>query len=370
MRKYSSMMYGVAAALPFLVLSAGCYILMDVPRLMQLWQPAFDSDRIEWDNSNGGGSIPLLRAFYHVGFLDWYWRGLTVTFAPATLGVDPIGWWTGFQFLTQLAPLYATWMLDASRNRSGPKRFTTLFMFLGQVFGTGVIVPVFHLFEFICGDTPADLVASPTRTRRDIQSLLCYRTTPPFLPLLLLLHLLPVAGAFCAPQLQIRHICVWFWFLVPVWIGLGNKLLTRLSILGSKNTPSSPVEPTRRAAVVAQRHLIILTGLSAGVWIYMLASAPYSLHTILVPKASDLAHSHQLLLRSRLIWQADFLCTFGSTAVFIAYQHAGHHRAGLLHRNDWLLPAFLPAVTAVGGPGTAVAAAWLWKETIMLRTVL
>lgn len=118
MRQFGTRICGFAAALPFLVLSACCFRLMDIPKLMGLLQPALDSDRIEWD----GGAIPLLRTFYRVGLLDWYWRGMTVTFAPATLGFDPIGWWTGLQFLTQLAPLYATWILDASRNRSGPKR--------------------------------------------------------------------------------------------------------------------------------------------------------------------------------------------------------------------------------------------------------
>lgn len=118
MQQNSTRIYGLAAALPFLVLSAYYFHLMDIPNLMGLLQPALDSDRIEWD----GGAIPLLQTFYRVGLLDWYWRGMTVIFAPATLGVDPLGWWTGFQFLTQLAPLYATWILDASRNRSGPKR--------------------------------------------------------------------------------------------------------------------------------------------------------------------------------------------------------------------------------------------------------
>lgn len=106
-------------ALPFLLISAYCYILMDIPKLLRLWQPSFDSNRIEWN----GSAIPLLRSFYHIGPLDWYWRGLTVTFAPATLGIDPLGWWAGFQFLVQLMPLYAIWMLEARRalNQSTPQ---------------------------------------------------------------------------------------------------------------------------------------------------------------------------------------------------------------------------------------------------------
>lgn len=234
---------------------------------------------------------------------------------------------------------------------------TTLFMFLGQVFGTGAIAPIFYLFDFIFGDTPADL-AVPTRTREQVQSLLHFRTTPLFLPLLLLFHLSPVVGAFFASNPETRHMCVWFWFLVPIWIGLGDELFTRLSTLGS--TP----RPTRRAAVVAERHLLILMGLSAGVWIYMLAAAPYSLRAIFVP--NGLVHSH-LLLHSRLIWQVDFLFTFGSTALFIGYQYTSLYRTGLLTSNDWLLPALLPAVAMGGGPGTAVAAVWLWKQRIMLR---
>jgi hypothetical protein len=128
MRQYnlSTIIYKALGALPFLMISARCYTLMDVPRLMELWQPALNSDSFQWDesgpNGDGAGSMRLLKTFYRIGLLDWYWRGLTLTFAPATLGVDPVGWWTALEFLLQLAPVYAVWMMEASRNDSGPKR--------------------------------------------------------------------------------------------------------------------------------------------------------------------------------------------------------------------------------------------------------
>ncbi|TGJ86620.1 hypothetical protein E0Z10_g2189 [Xylaria hypoxylon] len=327
---------------------------MEPPRLMELWQPAFDSGSIEW----AGGAILLLRSFYRVDVLDWYWRGLTVTFAPATLGFDPLGWWTGFQFLTQLGPLYATWMLEDARQAvDGSVPGAALFMFLGQIFGTGVIVPIYYFLTFVSGSTAADL-ARLAPNREEIQGRLWFRFTPFFLPLLLSIHLAPVAGAFLASRLETRHICVWLWFLVPVCLGLGDAILTSFFLLGQ--TP----KPNYRATLVVERHLSVLMSLCAGIWMYMLACAPYPLSTIFVPNGRN---HDDLVLHSRLVWQSDFLCTFGSAALFLAYQCIDLYRAGLLEINDWLLAASLPVVTASGGPGTAVAAAWLWKERVMQR---
>ncbi|KAI3332042.1 hypothetical protein HD806DRAFT_179102 [Xylariaceae sp. AK1471] len=358
MRQFGALISSAASAFPFLLISASCYIVMDPPKLKEQWQPAFDSDSIEWD----GGAIPLLHSFYGIGVLDWYWRGLTVTFAPATLGSDPLGWWTGFQFLIQLSPLYAIWMLEACRavNGSGPESVVVLFMFLGQVFGTGVIVPIFHFFLVYFGSTTTDL-AKLAPDYEKIQSLLSIRSTPFFLPLLLLFHLPWVAGAFVASRPETRHICVWFWFLTPVWLGLGNVLLTRLSSLN----PATP-KSSRRATVLAKRHLSVLVGLCVGIWAYMLACAPYSLYTIFVP--DGFVHD-DLVSHSRLVWQSDFLCTFSSVALFMVYQCVDLYRAGLLKSNDWLLPAVLPIVAVGGGPGTAAAVAWLWREEVMQRMV-
>ncbi|KAI0105079.1 hypothetical protein GGR51DRAFT_202884 [Nemania sp. FL0031] len=349
--------FRAALAVPFLLISASCYVLMDPPKLMKHWQPAFDSGSIEWD----GGAVPLRYKFYYIGFLDWYWRGLTVTFAPATFGFDPLGWWTGFQFLIQLAPLYAIWMLeDARRVANGSDRggVAVLFMFLGQVFGTGVIVPLYCFLTFVSGST-AEL-ARHAPNRDEIQNRVWFRSTPFFLPLILLIHIAPVAGAFLTPRLETRHLYVWAWFLVPIWIGLWDVILTTLA-------PGQKSKPNRRATLAVERHLGVLIGLCAGVWMYMLASAPYSLTTVFVP--DGLVHD-DLVSHSRLVWQSDFLCTFGSAALSLAYQGVDLYRAGLLNSSDWLLPAVLPVVAAGGGPGTGLAVAWLWKEMVMQRMVL
>lgn len=217
-------------------------------------------------------------------------------------------------------------------------------------------MPIFYFIIFVFGFTPVQL-EQLAHNREEIQCLLCFRSPPFFLPLILFLHLSSVVGAFFAPQPEMRHVCVWFWFLVPIWLGLGDELLTRLSSLGSNPTPN-------HAIVVAERHLGIIIGISVGIWIYMLESSPYSLTTIFVP--NGLAHD-DLVSHSRLVWQADFWCTFSSALLFLAYQCVGLYRAQLLQSSDWLLSAILPILVAVGGPGAAVAAGWLWKERVIRR---
>jgi hypothetical protein len=237
---------------------------------------------------------------------------------------------------------------------------TTLFMFLGQVFGTGVVVPIYYLLEYMFGDSPAEVLSTSRSNRARLQRSIYPTTTPPFVFLLLLFHFSVVGGAFFAPAPELRHIFVWLWFLAPLWVGLGNKL----AALATESPPAWP--PTRRGADLAEKRMNIMLSLSGAPWIHMLVCAPYSFRAIFVPSAR-LAHGDPLLLHSRLIWQADFWCTFASAALFFAYELIGMYRAGLLSSGDWWFAICLPPFTIAAGPGTAVAYYWMWKQDVMFR---
>ncbi|KAI1328423.1 hypothetical protein F5Y16DRAFT_419846 [Xylariaceae sp. FL0255] len=344
-----------AAAVPFLLISAHCSIAMEPSKLFEQWQPALDSGVIEWE----GGSIPLRTTFYHVELLDWYWRGLTITFAPATLGYDPVAWWTGFEFLSQLVPLYSTWVLESYSlaSETTPKRLPFLFMFLGQAFGTGVIVPVFHFLCFVLGPSPT--YSKITGMKKDDRIRGHSQSQPVSLLLSPMLFIyLSIWGAFLAQRLEARHMFVWSWFLTPVWSGIAETLLTRLvSVLGYP-------KPGRSARRLREVQLILLTGIAMGAWVYMSSRAGFSLSTIFMP--DGFAHN-DLILHSRFVWQSDFMSTFGSTILFLVYEHIELYSSGLLDQSQWFWIAMFPVIAFLVGPGAAAALIWIAKERNMRK---
>jgi len=48
----------------------------------------------------GDINIPILQRFFRVQGLDDNLKGITVAFAPSTLGIDPVSWYQGLVFLT------------------------------------------------------------------------------------------------------------------------------------------------------------------------------------------------------------------------------------------------------------------------------
>ncbi|PHH88227.1 hypothetical protein CDD83_7803 [Cordyceps sp. RAO-2017] len=357
------------AASPFLLLSLLCLSLMDAEKMGKQWQPMLDAGRIEWD----GGSVPILSAFYHNKILDDFWRGLTVLFSPSTLGYDPVAWWVGFVFVIHLAPLYAIWMLESHRavSTSGPARLPTIFTSLGQALGSGVVAPVFYFLCLVFGRPSSDLarLKSEGKSARSWE----IRPVPFMLPLVLLLHMVGVSAAFLAPRFETRHFWTWTWLLSPMALGFGDAVLARLFYAPApcsleRRGREGQGRQKRSAFGSPELQLGALAVLSAGTWIYMLARAPFSLSDIFVPET--IAAQDDFILHSRVIMQLDCLVTFGASLLWLLYVCFDLARAGVLTEADGLsLFGLLPVVLAAGGPGTACAVLWGWKERAAQRWV-
>lgn len=218
-------------------------------------------------------------------------------------------------------------------------------------------MPLYH-FITVCSGSTAPSPAERSPNRRRIRIGFWFWSLPSFLPLILLIYLIPVGGAFLAPRSETRHLYVWLWCIVPICLGVADPALAHLPLFSQASKPNHLIH---RAI---ERHFGALVALCAGLWIYMLAYAPYSPISIFVPSSLE---PDDLISHSHLVWQADFLCTFGSAILFLVYQCIDMNRAGLFETHDWLLPAMMPIMVVCGGPGTAVAIAWLWKERMTNR---
>ncbi|OTA95932.1 hypothetical protein M434DRAFT_9400 [Hypoxylon sp. CO27-5] len=331
------------AAAPFLLISVWCARVMDINKLVANQQPFADSGVIEWD----GGKVKILDHFHNVDLLDQIWRGSMATFSPSTFGYDDVAWWQMFTFLVDLAPVFAVWILESCRAGSAytPAFFPTIFAVAGQLLGLGPVAPIFYFLCFTFGPTASDLARSSVQdrtVRRENSQLL--------LLVVLLFHTFEVFAIFLSPEFTTRHFWTWAWQLSPLWIGVGNVVLS---------TIAKPLLPKTHTLASPKLLLAVLGSISAGVWVCTLLYSPYPLSTLFIPLAEP---QSEFVAHCRTALQADHLGVFSSSLLWLVYSFFDLHNAGLLG-NDWLYKvALLPVITTFSGPGAAFAFGWYLRE--------
>ncbi|RYO85057.1 hypothetical protein DL766_005574 [Monosporascus sp. MC13-8B] len=100
------------SAVPFLLLAAWSFGVMDLDKMSSHTQPIAESGVIEWD----GGKVDIIDHFYNVEVLDRIWRGGMATFSTSTFGYDSVASWQVFSFLVDVGSIYAIWILESYRS--------------------------------------------------------------------------------------------------------------------------------------------------------------------------------------------------------------------------------------------------------------
>ncbi|KAF2730284.1 hypothetical protein EJ04DRAFT_445388 [Polyplosphaeria fusca] len=310
-------------AAPFLALSILAFILMDIPSLIRDFPPPGESGVINWP----GGSLPILQKFHYAKFLDVVMRDITVGFAPSTLGYDDQSRWQMIGFLNDCGP-------------------PTLFSQIAQIGGGGVVVPLFFFFHVLTSSPETHARRGPSRRTNLRDSWL-------YLPLVLAFHSVPVYLMYFAPTLETRHYWTWFWQLFPVRISLGyHAVLAVMAITGLSFRPFVPGFRYITALISILAPFIVI---SAGMYLFTLVKAPYTLTQIFIPSTYDDVVKHDWVLRMRRILQWDEIIIFGSGLLWLAW------KAGW----DRMRPARLglsAAAVLVFGPGAGFALLWLAIE--------
>ncbi|KAK0636280.1 hypothetical protein B0T17DRAFT_518678 [Bombardia bombarda] len=338
-------------ASPFLYLAWLCFTEMDRHKLQAHQEPALSSRKIEW----GGVSIPILWDFHHVPFLDEIFRGITVTFSPSALGFDAVSSWHMFNFLTDLGPIYALWLLESTRGANAwtPAYFATSWSTLAQLVGIGTIAPLFYYLAIVFGPTASDLTGPRSKSSSN-RLLRPEYYTPLLLPLILAFHNAEIFAAYLSPGLETRHYWVWAWQLAPLWIGIANVVLAKTLVpLVTSSASLKRASPTTLLAGVSL--------VSAGVWAYTLVYSPYPLKEIFLSGVYQ--RETEFLPHTRRALQFDQLCSVGAHFLWLAYSIGDLVLAGKVGGGELFWPvALAPVVAAAAGPGSALAFIWSWRE--------
>ncbi|KAG4430888.1 hypothetical protein IFR05_013633 [Cadophora sp. M221] len=300
----------------------------------------------------GSVDIPILQKFFHVQGIDDKLKGITVAFAPSTLGIDAVSWYQGLVFMTDYGLIYTIWLFESTRkaNEGTLARYPLLFFMPAQIVTIGIMGPLYYYLSYI--STPAFKFLIPgSRTTNTAYTRGIFFT-------MALFFYIPLLGSFLHPSLTARHAFNWSWQLFPLFVSLAQILITALPSSSSPRTPGDNNADLR----IIRLTVLPFAFLSAGIWIYTLVNSPYSLSTLFIPTA-PVTNTFMPVMRRFL--QVDQVSSFGASLLWLTYLF-GDLKSESIVGQSWLVLFFVKAVLmVVVGPGATFALEWLWREEVL-----
>jgi hypothetical protein len=101
-------------ALPLLGMSLLCAQLMDFDRLM----PHVKSFAKAGTFTHGSASVSLFKNFYHIKYLDDFWKPTIGFFLPSALDLDPGSGWQTFSLIIDASTIYTLWLVEGNRRNN------------------------------------------------------------------------------------------------------------------------------------------------------------------------------------------------------------------------------------------------------------
>lgn len=229
-----------------------------------------------------------------------------------------------------------------------------MFIFIAQLFGIGKIGPVFYGLCYVFCPSATELSRQrPSSVKAQPSRALPKGAIWPLLPLLLLFHNSHVFDMYLASEFSTRQLWTWLWQFSPAWIGICFFVAPRIFDLNS---------PSKRNSYLSSSTfvLLVLSLISAVVWITLLVSSPYSLSTLFIPEAGAQVG---FVEHSRRALQIDELSSIGAAYLWLVYLFFDLSSTRLADIT-WVVTrtALLPVVAVSAGPGVAVAVGWLLRE--------
>ncbi|KAK0674415.1 hypothetical protein QBC41DRAFT_238854 [Cercophora samala] len=341
-------------ALPLLYLSYFCNSKFDRDTLVELIPPIVEKGYIP----HPAGPVPILDGVFPWKLANDVFRPISVIFAPSTMAIDPLAWWQMGFFLTDLGVVYVIWLLEGMRKGNNswttPVYWATAWNFICQVFGIGVLGPVWCWLQFtFCPGAGVLLAGDGDGEKRGLRE----EYVPFLLPGLLVMHYGWVWCMFFAGGMEERHYWTWMWQLAPLWVGCVNWVLV-------KGVPGEWVRGLK--GVVGKGVLsLVVGGLSMGVWWYVILKSEFGLRETFIPGRMV---KSDWVLNARGILQYDLLCSFGGLLVWSFGLMVDLWAAGAVGLGELLAGFGVVALAGVmGGPGVAVLDAWWWREKRLER---
>lgn len=182
------------------------------------------------------------------------------------------------------------------------------------------------------------------------------------LPVLLVTHYATFVGAYVAPTSALRDTAAFLWELVPLWVFLLQRGLAR-GVLPS-TIQQDRLHNVARDLPAIRRTLITLSVFSAVVWQYALWFGGSSAVDIFVPVIHGVRNlTFEQLFAETMKWDQVFLAL--ANVLWIGLLFSDLRTAGFIQQGWLKLGFYAVALTVVGGNGTMLGVAWLYREEIL-----
>ncbi|KAF4984062.1 hypothetical protein FZEAL_675 [Fusarium zealandicum] len=304
--------------------------------------------------ATGGVDVAIINEFYGIRILDEIFAHITVAFAQLQFFTDPRAYWHSLIFLTDFAAMYAVFLVESYRpaNKFLLLRFPSIICFLSQLFGIGVLAPVYFYSFYIV--TPSYKLMTPSAHLPGMAPCLA------ILPTLALGYYSSHFPSFLHSSLEARHWWNWIWQLFPVWGSLVMVILSNIMPTGNHQRANDS-----SAILRVLRPTVLVIGLvSTATYWYTLSQLEYPLSEILVPQYL-VASPTEPEVCLRTIIQYDCICSFSAGFMWLAYQFRDLDKAGVC-AVPWIRSLLVAAVLGcIFGPGTLFIGVWLLKEEVM-----
>ncbi|TKX19870.1 FAD-binding domain-containing protein 47 [Elsinoe australis] len=310
----------------------------------------FSSDRLY---QSGNFSFPLLDTFSHLPELDNRWRTITAAFVPSTLSLDPLSRTQTLLFLTDFATIYAILLIESARraNNFTIALFPSFLGLLGQLLGFGLVSSIFFALFW----TTSQIENFKSLDHR----LTSMKYTSTVFASMVIGFYIPHFGQYFALEFSDRHWCNWLWQIFPVTVGVAQFVLART--VARDTVKHDRIYAPRRDLPAIAWTIGTCAAVSAGVWVWTMATTPFTLKEIFIPRGLP-SQEHGFEYTMRMFLQWDEVFSVANVVGWLVYSFWDLKAAGMV-KESWI--ALMTAGmlgTVLFGPGAAVAAGWGYRE--------
>jgi hypothetical protein len=289
---------------------------------------------------------------------------LVTFFSPGLLNIDPLQRLQAISFLTELAPMWLIWNLEAHR-RVNTMKFISLPLLFGvafQLFGIGVVGPVYFFLHYL---------QSPLRDYAALDwRMVNVAAAKTALTAVVLTLALPTFAMYLYPDPARRLNINAVWQAFPLITVAVHYVLRRTVV--SDTTRHDAIYKVRADLPYVQFSVRALATFAALTFNWVRLASTASTSAIFMPdwnaaRAFMLGEPVDIDFISgvALFLQIDEVAVFGAAFLWLAYL-IHDLKAAEMVSTSWLkLGLYAGVGTFLGGPGAVIALAWLWREGIL-----